>query len=279
MTETTATRRRYPRVTVRPEIPERAAESETERRELRAKKETDLGSSGKSSVLQSIVRRDFLPQGFGNLWERGIDGEPYWYYEYLVRKSPTSSVQELNIYRRYVAATAEYVGVVTVEGITYVLEIGPPNSKFIKSVDKNSWDAKDVADCVLSNKSALRVTSAQRLAESFILDTHITKIDGEPYWYYEYLVRKSLLVLFKSRIFTDIMWLQLLSEMGGPGNPYNRVNAPPFNQVGAPLPPPPPPPPPPVAPTLLYPPYIYADVVIVEGITYVLENTANFLME
>ncbi|KAK9160734.1 hypothetical protein Syun_007075 [Stephania yunnanensis] len=27
-----------------------------------------------------------------------IDGEPYWYYEYLVRKSPTSSAQEPNIY-------------------------------------------------------------------------------------------------------------------------------------------------------------------------------------
>ncbi|KAK9087630.1 hypothetical protein Syun_030024 [Stephania yunnanensis] len=43
MTETTATRRRDPRVTATPEIPERPAESKTERRELRAKKETDLG--------------------------------------------------------------------------------------------------------------------------------------------------------------------------------------------------------------------------------------------
>ncbi|KAK9120959.1 hypothetical protein Syun_018576 [Stephania yunnanensis] len=43
MTETTATRWRDPRVTARPAIPERAAESETQRRELRAKKETDLG--------------------------------------------------------------------------------------------------------------------------------------------------------------------------------------------------------------------------------------------
>ncbi|KAK9111003.1 hypothetical protein Scep_018522 [Stephania cephalantha] len=47
-------------------------------------------------------------------------------------------------------------------------------------------------------------------------------------------------------------------HQGGPGNPYHGVNAPPFNQVGAPLPPPPPPPPPPPAPTLFYPPYMYA---------------------
>ncbi|KAK9093883.1 hypothetical protein Scep_025352 [Stephania cephalantha] len=39
-----------------------------------------------------------------------IDGEPYWYYEYLVRKSPTSSAQESNIYGHYVAATAERDG-------------------------------------------------------------------------------------------------------------------------------------------------------------------------
>ncbi|KAK9102137.1 hypothetical protein Sjap_019391 [Stephania japonica] len=78
-----------------------------------------------------------------------------------------------------------------IDNLVISVSIGPPNSQFITSADKNSWEAKDVADCVLSDKSALRVTSAQRLAESSILDTHTTKIDGEPYWYYEYLVRKS----------------------------------------------------------------------------------------
>ncbi|KAK9163605.1 hypothetical protein Syun_004507 [Stephania yunnanensis] len=52
MKETTATRRRDPRVTATPEIPERLAESETERRELRAKNETDLG------VLDRTIERD-----------------------------------------------------------------------------------------------------------------------------------------------------------------------------------------------------------------------------
>ncbi|KAK9166085.1 hypothetical protein Scep_001276 [Stephania cephalantha] len=53
MTDTTATRRRDPRVTARPEIPERAMRNrETEGRELRAKKETDLG------VLDGTIERD-----------------------------------------------------------------------------------------------------------------------------------------------------------------------------------------------------------------------------
>ncbi|KAI4316261.1 hypothetical protein L6164_024258 [Bauhinia variegata] len=69
--------------------------------------------------------------------------------------------------------------------------IGPPNSKLLKAKDKSTWTAKYVAESVLSDKSALRVTPSQRLSESAVLDTHSSEIDGEPYWYYEYLVRKS----------------------------------------------------------------------------------------
>ncbi|TXG62079.1 hypothetical protein EZV62_013442 [Acer yangbiense] len=71
------------------------------------------------------------------------------------------------------------------------VSIGPPNFDLIKSKDKSTWSAKDVADSVLSDKSALRVTSSQRMDESSVLDAHTSEIDGEPYWYCEYLVRKS----------------------------------------------------------------------------------------
>lgn len=78
-----------------------------------------------------------------------------------------------------------------IDNLIISVTIGPPNFQFIKSKDKSTWTAKDVADSVLSDKSALRVTSSQRLAESSVLDTHTSEINGEPYWYYEYLVRKS----------------------------------------------------------------------------------------
>ncbi|PQM36894.1 psbP domain-containing protein 5 chloroplastic isoform X1 [Prunus yedoensis var. nudiflora] len=78
-----------------------------------------------------------------------------------------------------------------VDNLIISISIGPPNSKIIKSVDKSTWTAKDVADSVLADKSALRVTSSQRMAESSVLDAHSGEIDGEPYWYYEYLVRKA----------------------------------------------------------------------------------------
>ncbi|CAH8281705.1 unnamed protein product [Eruca vesicaria subsp. sativa] len=77
------------------------------------------------------------------------------------------------------------------DNLVISVSIGPPNPSFLTSKDKKAWTAKDVADSVLSDKSALRVTSSQRLEESSVLDTHSTDIDGEPYWYYEYLVRKS----------------------------------------------------------------------------------------
>ncbi|MED6180033.1 PsbP domain-containing protein 5, chloroplastic, variant 2 [Stylosanthes scabra] len=78
-----------------------------------------------------------------------------------------------------------------IDNLIISVTIGPPNSSIIKTTDKSKWTAKEVADSVLSDKSALRVTSSQRLAESSVLDTHSGEIDGEPYWYYEYLVRKS----------------------------------------------------------------------------------------
>ncbi|KAK2983127.1 hypothetical protein RJ640_022599 [Escallonia rubra] len=78
-----------------------------------------------------------------------------------------------------------------IDNLILSVSIGPPNSQFLKSMDKSTWNAKDVADSVLSDKSALRVTSSQRMAESSVLDAHSSEIDGEPYWYYEYLVRKS----------------------------------------------------------------------------------------
>lgn len=36
-----------------------------------------------------------------------------------------------------------------------MIQIGPPNIQLLKSKDKKSWAAKDVADSVLSDKSAL----------------------------------------------------------------------------------------------------------------------------
>ncbi|KAB2629415.1 psbP domain-containing protein 5 [Pyrus ussuriensis x Pyrus communis] len=55
----------------------------------------------------------------------------------------------------------------------------------------STWTAKDVADSVFADKSALRVTSTQRQAESQVLDAHTGEIDGQPYWYHEYLVHKA----------------------------------------------------------------------------------------
>lgn len=78
-----------------------------------------------------------------------------------------------------------------IDNLIISVTIGPPNSQFLKSKDKGTWTAKDVADSVLADKAALRITSSQRMSESSVLDTHASEVDGEPYWYYEYLIRKS----------------------------------------------------------------------------------------
>ncbi|PAN29677.1 hypothetical protein PAHAL_5G243500 [Panicum hallii] len=78
-----------------------------------------------------------------------------------------------------------------IHNVVISVSIGPPNSRFLPSKDKSLWDPKDVADCILSDRSTLKVTTGQRMTESSVLDAHCTEVDGEPYWYYEYLVRKS----------------------------------------------------------------------------------------
>ncbi|RDX99768.1 PsbP domain-containing protein 5, chloroplastic [Mucuna pruriens] len=78
-----------------------------------------------------------------------------------------------------------------IDNVIISVTIGPPNSSFIKSKEKSKWTAKEVADSVLADRSSLRVTSSQRLEESSVLNTHSSEIDGEMYWYYEYLVRKA----------------------------------------------------------------------------------------
>ncbi|KAJ4821564.1 Photosystem II reaction center PsbP family protein [Rhynchospora pubera] len=78
-----------------------------------------------------------------------------------------------------------------IHNLVISVSIGPPNLRFLKSNDKSAWKAKDVADSILSDKSALRVTTGQRMAESSVLDAHSDIVGGEPYWFYEYIVRKS----------------------------------------------------------------------------------------
>uniref|UniRef100_A0A0F7CYM8 Photosystem II reaction center PsbP family protein n=1 Tax=Masdevallia picturata TaxID=125444 RepID=A0A0F7CYM8_9ASPA len=78
-----------------------------------------------------------------------------------------------------------------INNLVISISIGPPNLRYLASIDKKSWKARDVADSVLSDKSALPVSTSQRMTESSVLDAHASEVDGDVYWYYEYLVRKS----------------------------------------------------------------------------------------
>ncbi|GJM93898.1 hypothetical protein PR202_ga10491 [Eleusine coracana subsp. coracana] len=57
----------------------------------------------------------------------------------------------------------------------YLMQIGPPNSRFLPSKDKTMWDPKDVADCILADRSTMKVTTGQRMTESSVLDAHSTE--------------------------------------------------------------------------------------------------------
>jgi len=77
------------------------------------------------------------------------------------------------------------------DNLVISVSIGPPNYRFLTSKDKNTWDAEDVADSVLSDKSTARVSTGERVAEKSVINAHSNKVAGEPYWYYEYIAQKS----------------------------------------------------------------------------------------
>ncbi|EPS62005.1 hypothetical protein M569_12789, partial [Genlisea aurea] len=86
------------------------------------------------------------------------------------------------------------------DNLVISVAIGLPNS-VLRSKEKSGWSAKDVADSVLADKSALRVSATQQRDESSVLDTHSSTIEGNPYWNYEYLVRKSPTNLTESNLY------------------------------------------------------------------------------
>ncbi|CAA6666292.1 unnamed protein product [Spirodela intermedia] len=79
-----------------------------------------------------------------------------------------------------------------INNVVVSVSIGPPNSRFLTSPDKSSWRQKMLwTPFYLTSLRWYRVTTGQRLAESSVLDVHLSEVDGEKYWCYEYLVRKS----------------------------------------------------------------------------------------
>lgn len=71
------------------------------------------------------------------------------------------------------------------------VSVGPPNNAFLRKSDTKEWAALDVARSVLADKSTARLTPVQRLQEVAIEEAFTKEIDGETYWFYEYLAQKS----------------------------------------------------------------------------------------
>lgn len=67
-----------------------------------------------------------------------------------------------------------------------LIQIGPPNLQFVKSKDKNTWAAKDVADSVLSDKSSLVIC----LSISYY-DLRGPQFDKHIWWIFRTTVTKT----------------------------------------------------------------------------------------
>ncbi|GJN18370.1 hypothetical protein PR202_gb05524 [Eleusine coracana subsp. coracana] len=66
-----------------------------------------------------------------------------------------------------------------INNVVISVSIGPPNSRVLPSKDKTTWDPKDVADCILADRSTMKVTTGQRMTESSVLDAHSTEVSSD----------------------------------------------------------------------------------------------------
>eukprot|EP00897_Mesotaenium_endlicherianum_P004909 jgi/Mesen1/4446/ME000226S03380 len=89
--------------------------------------------------------------------------------------------------------------------------IGPPNKAFLSSSQGvEQWNAANVAKSVLADKNSSRTTAAQRVQETIIGDTRKFEIDGQPYWYFEYLAQKSPTIYMEGVIQQALLSFRLL---------------------------------------------------------------------
>ncbi|CAN6681820.1 unnamed protein product [Malus baccata var. baccata] len=106
-----------------------------------------------------------------------------------------------------------------VDNLIISISIGPPNSKIIKSQDKSTWTAKDVADSVLADKSALATVFCSvspqlsaRLRVKFLMHTLVKLMVGHTGIMSTLFARHPQKLLTNLPI-TDTIWLQQLNEM------------------------------------------------------------------
>ncbi|CAI0414845.1 unnamed protein product [Linum tenue] len=141
---------------------------------------SSLSSSSRPSSGNGVLRRDLML--FGLCSFSGFSGSNFSPTEVLLTVSGlTQADARLRIVSERVDIFDNLVISVSVTSHIIIHTDAPQMSEFIKSKDKSIWNAKDVADSALSDKSALQPYSTY----------HRLMDIGQPYWVYEYLVRKS----------------------------------------------------------------------------------------
>eukprot|EP00271_Cylindrocystis_brebissonii_P011836 TRINITY_DN29802_c0_g1_i1.p1 TRINITY_DN29802_c0_g1~~TRINITY_DN29802_c0_g1_i1.p1 ORF type:complete len:361 (+),score=28.30 TRINITY_DN29802_c0_g1_i1:63-1145(+) len=71
------------------------------------------------------------------------------------------------------------------------VSVGPPNPAFLRGDDPKAWSAMAVARSVIADKSTARLSPEQRAQEVSIDEAVTREVNGDTYWFYEYLAQKS----------------------------------------------------------------------------------------
>ncbi|CAI0414842.1 unnamed protein product [Linum tenue] len=144
---------------------------------------SSLSSSSRPSSGNGVLRRDLML--FGLCSFSGFSGSNF--------RGGIKKAGAILISRAIISIVSERVDIFD----NLVISVSAPQmSEFIKSKDKSIWNAKDVADSALSDNADVHGSESHPhsdwLRALFLMHTQLKLMDiGQPYWVYEYLVRKS----------------------------------------------------------------------------------------
>lgn len=90
--------------------------------------------------------------------------------------------------------------------LTCLLQIGPPNSRFLTSNDKSTWNAKDVVDSVLADKSSLVINT------SFLISNYILKkLNGNGVFNFVEMYTNKVVYNYIFQLLNLKLWFLLLN--------------------------------------------------------------------
>lgn len=104
------------------------------------------------------------------------------------------------------------------DALTVTVYVGPPSPALPS--DPAEWNARDLAQAVLIDKSTARISSGQRVSLNSLESAEEVQVDGAPYYYFESIARGSPTMLEATKETYRHQYAVSAVRKGDDGTPY-----------------------------------------------------------